>query len=264
VNTGARSKTGARPGRTSSENFEGISVVVYTRVSTSEQAQAGLSLDVQRARCEAYATALGLDVVRVCEDAGRSGSSLNRDGVREALSLVRELRGALLVYSLDRLTRSVGDLVSLIAEVRAGAFELVSVTDNLNTRTAAGRLVVHVLGAVAQWQREQGAEKVSDALAHARESGARLGRLPLGLRRGTDRDAAGRLVVEVDEAGAKVRAQILELARRYRCDGVGEDRPRYKRGALAEVAERLNRAGVKTPRGALWRAESVRRVLLSS
>lgn len=237
------------------------SVVIYTRVSTQEQAREGLSLEVQRARCEDYARALGLEVRAVRSDAGRSGRSLERPGVLEALQLVREHGGALLVYALDRLTRSVRDLGALLDEVQGGAWELVSVTDNLNTQTAAGRLVVNVLGSVAQWQREAGAERVVDALEHARASGARLGVLPLGLKRGSARDAHGRLVVELDEHGEALRARVLEAAQRYRCDRPGEAQARYQRGALGAIAERLNRAGVTTLRGARWRAETVRRVL---
>lgn len=240
------------------------SVVVYVRVSTDEQAREGLSLDVQRARCLDYARALGLEVVQVHEDAGRSGRTLQRPGVQAAIAAAIEHRAALLVYALDRLTRSVRDLGALLDEIQAGAFELVSVTDNLNTSTAAGRLVVHVLGAVAQWQREAGNERVRDALAHARESGARLGVLPLGLKRGTERDAHGRLVVEPDERGAELRARILELAQRARCEAIGEDRPRYKRGTFARLAKKLNREGITTLRGAKWRAETVRRVLLTA
>lgn len=236
-------------------------VVVYTRVSTQEQAREGLSLEVQRARCLDYARALGLEVLAQHEDGGRSGRSLDRPGVREALALARERRAALLVYSLDRLTRSVRDLGALLDEVQGGAFELVSVTDNLNTASAAGRLVVHVLGAVAQWQREAGNERVRDALEHARASGARLGALPLGLKRGSDRDAHGRLVVEPDERGAALRARIVELSQRWRETRFGAKGPGLAWGALAAIAEQLNREGVTTARGARWRAESVRRVL---
>lgn len=232
-------------------------VVIYTRVSTAEQAREGLSLDVQRARCADYARALGLDVHAAFEDAGRSGRSLDRPGVLQALEAVRACEGALLVYALDRLTRSVRDLGALLDEVQAGAFELVSVTDNLNTGSAAGRLVVNVLGSVAQWQREAGAERVADALAHARESGARLGVLPLGLKRGTDRDAHGRLVVELDERGAELRALVEAAIRPWRAS-VG-----YRRGAFARAAAALNASGVRTLGGYTWRAESVRRVISS-
>lgn len=240
------------------------SVVVYVRVSTDEQAREGLSLEVQRARCLDYARALGLEVVGVFEDAGRSGRSLERPGVQAALAAAIEQRAALLVYALDRLTRSVRDLGALLEEVQGGVLELVSVTDNLNTSSAAGRLVVHVLGAVAQWQREAGNERVKDALAHARASGARLGALPLGLKRGSDRDAHGRLVIELEPEGAALQTRIVELSRRWRRDRVGEARPRFAWGALAAIAEQLNREGVTTARGARWRAESVRRVLATA
>lgn len=238
-------------------------VVIYCRVSTEEQAREGLSLEVQRARCLDYARALGLEVLATHEDAGRSGRSLQRPGVQSAIAAAIEHRAALLVYALDRLTRSVRDLGALLDEVEGGRFELVSVTDNLNTSTAAGRLVVHVLGAVAQWQREAGNERVRDALAHARDAGAKLGRLPLGLKRGSARDAAGRLVVELDEQGEALRARVWELAQRFRCDSIVEPRPRWKRGAFAAVARQLNREGRTTAQGAQWRSESVRRVLLA-
>lgn len=234
-------------------------VVVYARVSTTEQASEGLSLDVQRARCLDYSRALGLEVVECCEDRGRSGRSLDRPGVQAALALAREHRAALMVYALDRLTRSVRDLGALLEEVQRGAFELVSVTDALNTASAAGRLVVHMLGAVAQWQREAGAERVVDALAHARSAGAVLGRLPLGLKRGTERDRSGRLVVVRDPNGAELRAQVERLARKYERAG-----GRLARGALVQIAATLNKRGMRTASGAIWRAETVRRVLRSA
>lgn len=241
------------------------SVVIYTRVSTEDQAREGLSLEVQRARCEDYARAVGLRVVHSFEDPGKSGRSMrNRPGLLAALEVALENRCAVLVYALDRLTRSVRDLGELLELVKQGRLELVSVTDHLNTTSASGRLVVHLLGAVAQWQREASAERVTDALAHVKASGVRLGRLPLGLRRGQARDEAGRLVVEHDAPALELRSRVLAMAEEYetkqraiapgrRCD------PR--RGVLAHVAERLNREGIRTPRGAIWRAETVRRVL---
>lgn len=242
------------------------SVVVYSRVSTEDQAREGISLDVQRSRCLDYARALGLEVVHTFEDAGKSGRSLRgRPGVLAAIETAIEHRASLLVYALDRLTRSVRDLGELLELVSQGRLELVSVTDSLNTRTAAGRLVVHVLGAVSQWQREAGNERVRDALAHARESGARLGVLPLGLRRGSARDREGRLVVELDPAGVELRAKVLAVAELYRFDGRGRwfrcGAASYRRGALGAIARRLNKAGVTTLRGKPWRAETVRRVL---
>lgn len=233
---------------------------MYVRVSTDDQAREGLSLELQRARCLDYARALGLEVLGVFEDAGRSGRSLQgRPGVLEAIELASAKRCALLVYALDRLTRSVRDLGELLELVKAGRFELVSVTDSLNTSSASGRLVVHLLGAVAQWQREAGNERVRDALAHVRQSGGKLGRLPLGLKRGTERDRSGRLVVVRDPNGAELRAQVERLARKYERAG-----GRLARGALVQIAATLNKRGVRTASGAIWRAETVRRVLRSA
>lgn len=235
-------------------------VVIYARVSTAEQAREGISLEVQRARCRDYARALGLEVAGEYTDAGASGGSLERPGVREALEHAQRDRRALLVYALDRLTRSVRDLGAVLELVRAGRLELVSVTDALNTGTAAGRLAINITGSVAEWQRDAGNERVRDALAHARAQGARLGALPLGLKRGSERDRSGRLVVEPDPNGAALRARVLELAAPYALELEGEP-VRWLRGAYARTARALNELGITTARGARWRAESVRRVL---
>ena len=223
----------------------------YGRVSTAEQAREGLSLALQRERCEAYARALGWDWAGWWEDAGRSGRSLARPGVELALREVRARRGTLLVYSLDRLTRSVADLGRLLEETSGGWWELASVTDALQTGSAAGRLVAHVLGSVAQWQREQGAERVADALRHAKSKGARIGRLPLGEVRGVELDGAGRRVVLRDVAGVARVAALVAISSEL---GPG--------ATLAKVAGVANERGVAGPSGGRWHAESVRRVLL--
>lgn len=223
----------------------------YGRVSTAEQAREGLSLALQRERCEAYARALGWEWGGWYEDGGRSGRSLARPGVELALGEVRARRGTLLVYSLDRLTRSVADLGRLLEECTGGRWELASVTDALQTGTAAGRLVAHVLGSVAQWQREQGAERVADALRHAKSRGARIGRLPLGEVRSAERDAHGRRLVVRDLAGAARLVAVVELAREL-----------GPRASLAAIATAANARGIAGPSGGVWHAESVRRALV--
>ena len=81
---------------------------------------------------------------------------------------------ALLVAKLDRLTRSVKDLGTLVEDYfSSDKITLLSVADSIDTRTAAGRLVLNVLGSVAQWERETIGERTAEALAHKREQGQR-------------------------------------------------------------------------------------------
>lgn len=159
-------------------------VVGYIRVSTEQQAGEGVSLDAQRARLEAYAVAMDLDLVAVCEDRGLSAKSLARPGLQQALAMLESGNASgLVVTKLDRLTRSVKDLGDLVDRYFASRFSLLSLSDSIDTRTASGRLVLHVLGAVSQWEREATAERTRDALAQLRADGVRLGAEPLGWRR---------------------------------------------------------------------------------
>lgn len=89
-------------------------VIGYSRVSTDHQAERGVSLEAQRAKLAAYAEAVDLDLVAIVEDAGVSAKSLECPGLTEALSMLEGgTASGLLVVKLDRLTRSVRDLVRL-------------------------------------------------------------------------------------------------------------------------------------------------------
>ncbi|MBK6462972.1 MAG: recombinase family protein [Myxococcales bacterium] len=223
-------------------------VIGYTRVSTEGQADGGVSLEAQREKLKAYAIALDLELVEIIEDAGYSAKSLKRPGLQRALEHLAEGRATcLLVTKLDRLTRSVRDLGDLVERYFGTTFSLLSVGDAIDTRTAAGRLVLNVLTSVAQWEREATGERTREALAHLKGEGVRLGPPALGWRRGEERDAAGRLaVVDVDEERVTV-ARIGEL----RSQGL----------SLRGIVARLSEEGRRTKRGGRWQPVTVMRVL---
>ena len=132
-----------------------MKVILYCRVSTREQADSGISLDAQRAKLTAYADLYDLDVVEVVEDAGESAKSLKRPGLQRALDMLRSGSAeGLAVVKLDRLTRSIGDWQTLIDDHFGDRSQLFSVADSIDTRTAAGRMVLNILLSVAQWERE--------------------------------------------------------------------------------------------------------------
>jgi len=141
-------------------------VVGDIRVSTEQQADQGVSPDAQRAKLEAYAQLYELDLVAVIIDAGVSANTLDRPGLQQALGMLRKGQAtALLVMKLDRLTRSIKDLSLLLERYFAKRYALMSVADQVDTSTAAGRLVVHVLMSVAQWEREAIGERTREAVA---------------------------------------------------------------------------------------------------
>jgi site-specific DNA recombinase len=160
-----------------------MKTILYSRVSTREQADSGISLEAQRAKLTAYADLYDLEVVEVIEDAGESAKSLNRPGLQRALAMLRSGEAdGLAVVKLDRLTRSVADWQILIDGYfgeKAGK-QLFSVTDSIDTRTAAGRMVLNILLSVAQWEREATAERTKEALRHKIKIGERVGKVRFG------------------------------------------------------------------------------------
>ena len=151
--------------------------VGYIRVSTDKQVDHGVSLDAQRTKLEAYAALYDLELVEVIVDAGGSAKTLDRPGLQRALAMLDKGQAeALLVAKLDRLTRSVKDLGTLVEQYfSSDKITLLSVADSIDTRTAAGRLVLNVLGSVAQWERETISERTTDALHHLRSQGHKTG-----------------------------------------------------------------------------------------
>src|SRR6185295_12688409 len=89
---------------------------------------------------------------------------------------------AVIIAKLDRLTRSVADLAELLKRFERRGVSLVSVADSLDTRSAAGRLVLNIMVSVSQWEREAIGERTRDAMRHKRANGERVGTVPFGYR----------------------------------------------------------------------------------
>ena len=219
--------------------------IAYLRVSTEKQADHGVSLDAQRAKVTAYAALYDLELVETIVDAGASAKTLERDGLRRALGLLRSGHAeALLVVKLDRLTRSVKDLGELVEEYFAsGRWALLSVGEQVDTRTASGRLVLNVLASVAQWEREATGERTSAALRHKAAQGEYTGgRAPYGYRVSADG-----VHVEPDADEARVLAEVKAL----RADGA----------SLRAVAAVLTDRAIVSRAGKPFRAGQIRQIL---
>jgi len=204
--------------------------LAYIRVSTDKQADKGVSLDAQRAKVQAYAALYDLELIEIIVDAGVSAKSIDRPGLGRALEMLRKGQAeALLVVKLDRLTRSVRDLGDLVEKYFAnGKCALLSVGEQIDTRSAAGRLVLNVLGSVSQWEREAIGERTAAAMQHKAARGEFTGgEAPYGFRVSDD----GIHLIE-DEA----EQAILEQARAMRRAGL----------SLRQVAGELTRLGVRT------------------
>lgn len=229
--------------KTVTKTVEDRRTVAYVRVSTDDQAREGVSLDAQEARIAAYCAAMGWPVSEVIRDAGASAKSLQRPGMTRLLADVRAGSiGRVVALKLDRLTRSTRDLSDLLDLFAKTDAALVSVSENLDTSSACGRMVVSMLGVVAQWEREAIAERTSAALAHKRARRAVYGPVPFGFIRVGDA-----LVPEPRERAA------LEVALRMDRDGA----------SFREIAAHLTALGVTPHRSKVWHPSSVRAVLRS-
>jgi site-specific DNA recombinase len=218
-------------------------VIGYARVSTDKQADRGVSLDAQTEKIRAMVVVHGAELADIIVDGGESAKSLNRPGMQQLLALVdsRDVH-AVIVAKLDRLTRSVKDLCELLERFERRGVALISVAESLDTGSAAGRLVLNIMTAVSQWEREAIGERTRDALSHKRSNGERVGNIQFGYRLCAD----GKHVVPDSNEQAVIAA-------------IGGMRARGT--SLRRIASDLNNRGFRTRRGSPWRLESIARVV---
>jgi DNA invertase Pin-like site-specific DNA recombinase len=155
-----------------------MAVVGYVRVSTEEQADSRAGLDAQRTAIEAEAARRGWQVVGIFEDAGISGKAIaNRPALAAALAaLGTGDADALMVAKLDRLSRSLLDLATLLAQSEREAWRLVALDLGIDTTTPQGEMLAHLMGTWAQFERRLISQRTRDALAQVKARGVRLGR----------------------------------------------------------------------------------------
>ena len=150
------------------ENGKGarkMRAIGYATVSTEEQAREGISLDNQKAKIAAYCQLNDLELTEILEDPGKSGKDLNRDGIQSLVDRIKAHRvDALVVYKLDRLSRSVKDTLSLMDLVEKKSVAFHSVTEKIDTKSAMGKFFLNIIASMNQWERDTISERTRDAL----------------------------------------------------------------------------------------------------
>ncbi|CAN5239774.1 hypothetical protein BH10PSE7_BH10PSE7_36100 [soil metagenome] len=180
----------------------GMRCAIYTRVSSDQGLEQEFnSLDAQREACSAYIRSQASEgwkaLSKTYDDGGFSGGSLERPAVQQLLEDIRSKKvDIVVVYKVDRLTRSLADFAKLVELFDGHAVSFVSVTQSFNTTTSMGRLTLNVLLSFAQFEREVTGERIRDKIAASKKKGMWVGGVvPLGYRVENKR-----LVVEEDEA----------------------------------------------------------------
>jgi site-specific DNA recombinase len=240
----------------------------YIRVSTSMQIDRD-SLTTQEERLRQYCKAQGWKIHRIYKDEGVSAKDTKRPAFEE---LMRDVKAGIIqivpVTRLDRITRSLKDLISLMESLQQHNVKLVSLTENIDTTGPMGRFILNLLGSIAQLEREIDSERVSADMHHRALSGKWTGGVvPIGyttkgkliktfLEQGMSEDKAlkeaneiapekGRLYLQKQEADLvrKIYELYLELR------------------SLRRVTHELNRRGFRAPGGSPWAAVSIKRIL---
>jgi len=227
---------------------------IYTRKSTEEGLdQSFNSLDAQREACAAYVLSQQHEGWKLLpefyDDGGFSGGSMERPALRRLLAAVRAGRvDVIVVYKIDRLTRSLADFAKIVEVLDAANTSFVSVTQAFNTTNSMGRLTLNVLLSFAQFEREVITERVRDKIAASKARGMWMGgTVPLGYR------VQDRKLLVVPEEADTVR-QIME---RYIGSGsvrelVAELRRDGFRSKVRIGRDGRQRGGIPFERGALY------------
>jgi DNA invertase Pin-like site-specific DNA recombinase len=156
---------------TEDEMSEKKRAAIYIRVSTAEQETA-----MQEAELREYCERRGWEL-KVYKDHGHSGTKQDRPALNSLLSDLRKRKfDVLVVWALDRLARSLKQLLTISEECKSLGVDLVSLRQNIDTTLPAGRLTFQILGAVAEFERELLRERVKAGMAQARRTGKHVGR----------------------------------------------------------------------------------------
>jgi DNA invertase Pin-like site-specific DNA recombinase len=202
--------------------------IAYVRVSTDEQGQSGLGLEAQTKTIADYCAAHGIEVIDTATEVQSGKSIRNRPALRNALERAAKGEADLVIASnVSRLARSVADLSGMLEVADRKGYGLCAIDTGLDSATPAGRLVIQMLAAAAEYERRMVSDRTKKALAAAKARGTQLGRKT--------------------ELAPAIEAQIVAR----RTSGM----------AFATIARELNEAGITTPRGASWSAPYVHKVI---
>jgi site-specific DNA recombinase len=218
-----------------------MNAAIYYRVSSAEQAEHGFSLEAQQEKLIQYVKSQGWVLQASYCDAGVSGKNLKRPDMQRMITAIKAGKiDLIVVHKLDRLTRNVGDLHELLHLFDRYNVKFVSLTENIDTSNAMGRMFVYMLGIFAQWYRENLAEEVIKGQTKRAEKGLRNGaRAPYGYKL-----EDGELVI--DQKQAEIVRRMFMM---------------YKRHGAKTIAKTLNQENITTGSGSPWRIQMIKYIL---
>ena len=156
-------------------------VAIYSRVSTEEQAKEGLSVEAQIDKCKSFCDAREWEIFKVYKDAGFSAGTLNRPALELLLRDAQEKRfDIILVYKIDRFSRKLKDLITILEDLKTKNINFTSVTEQIDTTSAMGEAFFQIIGVFAQLERGMVKERVQLSFDRKINLGEALYRAPFG------------------------------------------------------------------------------------
>ncbi|MEK6823681.1 MAG: recombinase family protein [Nanoarchaeota archaeon] len=156
-------------------------VAIYSRVSTEEQAKEGLSVEAQIDKCKSFCDAREWEIFKIYKDAGFSAGSLNRPALELLLRDAQEKKfDIILVYKIDRFSRKLKDLITILEDLKTKNINFTSVTEQIDTTSAMGEAFFQIIGVFAQLERGMVKERVQLSFDRKINLGEVLYRAPFG------------------------------------------------------------------------------------
>ena len=207
-----------------------MKAVGYVRVSSEEQAEKGMSLDLQKAKIYAYAQLKDFELVEIIEDAGISAKNLNRPGMHRLLELARTRQiQAVIVLKLDRMFRSTTDALETTKQFEGWGVAFHSLNETVDTQSAMGKFFFTLMAATAEMERGLISERTKAVLNHKRGQGFVYGPVPFGCRRDGDAliadEGEGKtieLMLQLRGKGwnySRIARELNDLGNRTKCAG---------------------------------------------
>lgn len=230
--------------------------VIYTRFSPRRTVKGCESLETQLDYCTNYCLFHDLEIIGTYEDPALSGMDTNRPGLQAALSQVYRTKCVLVVYALDRLSRSLKDTIAIIDDIKKYKASLCAVQDKIDTTTSMGVMFFKIAAIFAEFMREKAAQNTSDHMRRHQAMGRNMsGQCPYGCQ--DHPHLKGRMVQEPKEQ------ENIKIIVQLRDTGL----------SLGKIAEELNARRIKPRRkrmkvdgkmtscGKLWNRDALRGIL---
>jgi len=157
---------------------------IYIRVSTEDQARHGISLQAQEDSLKNYCGALGYQIFKIYRDEGKSAKDIaHRPQMVQMLNDAKSKKfQAIFIYKLDRFSRSLTDLINTIDQLKEWGIDFVSMQDKIETTSASGKLMFHIISAFAEFERNVTSERTRFTMRAKFQRGGLVTKAPLGYK----------------------------------------------------------------------------------